>query len=683
MAKRKYREGQLGLFKPETRWTVPTELPDLRGRPLVAIDTEGKDDGLLHGKGPGWALGPMGYTAGVSWAAEGSQGYAPVRHPDTENFAPENVWRWLDDLFRSGTRVVMHNSPYDIGWLGCYGVAPPDNLEDTLAACVQLDETHYKYSLDACCARAGIPGKDESLLRDAVEAFGGDRNKPKEHLWRLPAQYVGPYAEQDAVATLELWRQTEGALRAQDVWDAYKTETDLVPMTVAMRRRGVRIDTDLAERTKVEFRAASQTALEEIGELLGLGRAASMEEIRSPRQMEQWFSREKIGYPRTAKTGQGSFSAKWMKTHQHPLPRACVMASQFEEAAHKFIENFMLGFSVRGRIHAEIHQFLSDDGGTVSHRLSYSEPPLQQMTSPDKDPRDEQGQLIWEKAIGTKIRLCFLPEKGKLWLASDYSQQEPRLTVHFASVCNARGAQAAVDRYIDQPRTDYHRMVAEMTGKPRPVAKILNLAMTYGKGKHSTAEELGVELSEAERIIAEYHERLPFIKALEEIAKRRANDRGFIRLIDGARMHYNSWEGGWVDWDERRAAEAAGKRMTPCSREEALERQADPDHPWSKTRLRRADTRKALNNLIQGSAARQTKRAMREMWRAGYTPLLQMHDELDNDVDSPEQVREIERIMIETTPLVVPTVVDSEVGPNWGQAKMSWDECVAKYGMAA
>jgi DNA polymerase I-like protein with 3'-5' exonuclease and polymerase domains len=684
---KKFVPGQLGLFKPETDWVRPAELPDLRGRPLVAIDTEGRDDGLNNDLGPGWALGPMGYTAGVSWAAEGTAGYAPIRHPDTDNFDPENVMRWVDDLFKSGTRVVFHNAPYDIGWFGSSGVAPPVSFEDTMPACVMLDETKRHYNLDACCERYGVEGKDTRLLLEAIEAFGGNPRNGAADIWRLPARFAAPYAEQDAVSTLSLWRQVEGGLRAQELWEAYRLEIDLIPMVVAMRRRGIRIHMERAMETAREFRSVRDEALKEIGELKGLRRAASMEEILSPRTLEQWFYTEDISFPRTSggKTGrsQGSFSADWMEKHPHPLPRAITVARAFHDSASKFIDNFILGYSRKGRVHAEIHQFLSDDGGTRSHRFSYSDPALQQMPSPDKDPRDAEKNLIERLAAGTKIRRCFLPEPGELWVANDYSQQEPRITVHFAAACRMPGVEVALESYRNNPRTDYHTMVAEMTGLVRPRAKILNLALTYGKGLKATAEELGVSLEEAKAMMEMYFSRLPFIKPLEELCKRMAANRGYIKLIDGARVHYNDWEGGWVDWQEKQEAIALGLRFDPCSIEEARERQQDPRHPWSKVRLRRADTRKALNNLVQGSAARQTKTAMLDMWREGILPLIQMHDELGASCGTRREADRIAEIMRDAVPLQVPVIVDTEVGESWGTAKLSWDAAEAKYGLAS
>jgi len=667
-SKFKWQEGQLTLFKPESNWTPPTELPDLRGRPLVAFDCETKDLGLQKDQGPGWAFGRGngGYVCGVSWAAEGTSGYASIAHPDTEtNFSTGQVMSWISDIAKSGTRLLFHNASYDFGWLQTMGSdLTGAKIYDSLAACVLVDENEYSYSLDNCCKRAGLTGKDMRLLEDAVEHMGGNRKKAATEIWRIPAVFAGPYAEADAVQTLQLWQRTEPSLHTQELTGAFETEMGLVPMVVAMRKRGIRIDVDRLQGLMAKFAKLRDVALAEIGELMNFRRAATITEIRSPITMEKWFVQEHIRFPRTAKSKQGSFTKEWMEKHEHPLPRACAIADQYEEARSKFLENFLLGYLHKGRIHAEIHQYRSDSGGTRSHRFSYSEPPLQQMPSPDKPM--PMGQ------IGKDIRQCFLPEEGEKWCALDYSQQEPRLTVHFAYKVGATGAGAAVQRYIDNARTDYHQMVAEMTERPRPVAKILNLAMTYGKGKRSLADELGVSLQEAEAILKDYHNRLPFIKSLEDKCKVAASTRGFIRLIDGARMHYPQWEGGWIEWEDRLAAEAQGMKLTPCTYEEAQERRKNPKHPWSKTTLRRADKRKSLNNLVQGSAARQTKRAMLVAWNEGIVPLIQMHDEIGISTADKRVAERTVEIMIETTPLVVPTVVDFEVGPNWGEAKQEW-----------
>ena len=655
-----FKRGQLGLFRPESDWVPPSELPDLRQHPMVVLDCETRDMGLERGKGPGWAFG-QGYICGVSWAAEGTSGYAPIYHADGTHFTREQVMQWVTSIAKSATRLVFHNAAYDYGWLTTSGAnLTGAQIDDTLAACVLTDENEFSYALDDCCHRIGLPGKDKKLLAQAVESEGYDPAKAAQAIWAVEAKFAAPYAIADAEQTWALWQHVQPKLHEQSLIAPYETEMELLPMVTAMRRRGIRLDMPRIEQTLKAFTAKRDAALTEVGSLLELKRAANMKEIRSPKKMEEWFARERIGFPRTAKTRQASFTKDWMEKHDHPLPRACATAEKYEEAKSKFLENFLLSYESKGRIHAEIHQFRDTTGGTRSHRFSYSEPPLQQMPNPDNDD------------IGTAIRSCFLPEEGERWVALDYSQQEPRLTVHFASKVGARGAEVAVQRYLDDPHTDYHRMVGEMVDRPRAVAKILNLSMTYGKGKRALAEELGLSLAEAEEVLRDYHNRLPFIKSLEDECKRAANERGYIRLIDGARMHYPRWEGGYVDFDTRMSAEAQGHKMSPCSYEEAQERSKNPDHPWSKTMLRRADTRKALNNLIQGSAARQTKLAMLACWREGIVPMLQLHDELDISTADRAVAEKARQIMVETTPLVVPTIVDFEVGPTWGEAKKPW-----------
>lgn len=672
---------QLGLFVPDSDWVRPKELPDLRGRPFVAIDTEGKDDGLRRGLGPGWALG-MNRVMGVSYAAEGVKGYAPIRHPESDNFPVEQVLRWVDDLFKSGTTIVFHNGPYDVGSLGSEGVSNPVNMEDTSVAAVMLDENHRSYSLDSCLGREGLPLKSKDTLKAAIRAYGGNPDQGAADLYLLPARFVGEYAEDDAARTLDLWNAYRPRLKADGVWDAYRLEIDLIPVVIAMRRRGIRVDIEKAERVAAALRKRVETLLDVATDKLSptLGRRrATVEDFRSPQFLSRAFTEMGINFPRTGKTRQGSFSSDWMSKSSHWLPRLVVDIRHYEDSASKQVENFLLSYTHRGRIHAEIHQFKTDAGGTRSQRFSYGSPPLQQMEGIEegKDGKPiPEGSEPWEfyGGVGGAIRSCFLPEEGTAWGAFDYSSQEPRLTVHFAAVTNCPGIQNVVDTYHDNPRTDYHQMVADMTGRPRKPSKILNLAMTYGKGKRATAAELGMSLDEAEELIKNYHERLPYINPLNEKCKNAASTRGYIRLIDGARMHYNLWEGPYLDDEQRFAAQREGFRLDPCTREEAEERQRNPDHPWAKARLRRADTRKALNNLVQGSAARQTKKAILDTYRAGYLPLIQMHDEQGVPVQSKKDVDTVNEIMTQAIPLRVPTVVDCEIGNTWGDAKWSWEE---------
>lgn len=971
--------GQLPLLTPGSEWTTPSELPDLRKMGRVGADTETKDDGLAQGRGPGWVYG-AGYVCGISMAAQGRPPvYAPLRHPDSDCLDRDTVRRWwVAHATAPDLEIVFQNAQYDLGWLWREFDAPvPPRIHDSSFMAVMLDEHQLSYSLDSICLRLGLPGKDETLLRDAAAAYGVD---PKGGLWRLPARYVGPYAEQDAQACLSAADHLLPILEREEMADAYQLEIDLIPLMIEMRRRGVKVDVDRALVTKDRLLSRRDEVLKDLSRRLSIGRDVTIKDVASEKFLEKVFEAEGVPFPRTSKTGQGSFKSDWMEKRDHWLPQLVCRALQMQDAGHKFVGGYILDFSHRGRIHADTHQLRgggkNDDAtrGTRTTRFSYSDPPLQQMTSPDKheevglmirdlfEPEDgeiwgaadychddqtdiltdrgwvrfselslervaqwDAGRitfveptsryvspiktqpmvhvrgtrqvdfvvtedhrcLLFEQNSDTPIvvsgkdfgaecadrvvlqageadgeetvpddllklavacqadgsdrtlteasarswrfylkkqrkidRLCdilhslnipyqltdrakgdqtsirfhspaamdeLLSRKGKgfdtekmlslssslrrlfleevmLWdgsgsryvstvrenvecvqavasitgrraasvvfscknkktiygvtvsskrdrtwltpslsvrtlpytgkvycvtvpsgfivtrreghvLVSGNCQQEPALTVHFASLCGVAGAEKAVDYYHNAPKPDYHTMVAQMTGLPRPKAKIINLGLSYGMGKYKLAAQLGVSLDEADRILKQYHDEVPFVRRLGEYAGGLAARRGWLRLLDGARVHFERWEPKWRDRSAEEAflAQNPGSEalLVPCGLEEAQRRASEPGHPWRGARLKRAFTHKAMNALVQGSAARQTKLAMRACWQEGLVPLLQMHDELDFSLSSEVGARRVAQIMVEVAKLRVPVRVDSEFGPTWGRARKS------------
>jgi DNA polymerase I-like protein with 3'-5' exonuclease and polymerase domains len=347
----------------------------------------------------------------------------------------------------------------------------------------------------------------------------------------------------------------------------------------------------------------------------------------------------------------------------HWLPQLVVRAKSRWDASEKFVGTFVKEFAHLGRLHASINQFRSEDGGTRTYRFSYSDPPLQQMPN-----RDDE--------LATLIRGAFLPEEGSWWLAADYSQQEYRLIVHYAELHDMAKSHEAGDRYRNDPRTDFHSMVAEMTGLERKPAKDSNFAKSYGAGIPKFAAMINKTIPEAAAIMEQYDRELPFNRELNEFCQKKAERTGYLRLLDGARIHFEDWEPRWLSRDERAEGWRAGSpwKMGPCRLAEARERVETRGHPWYHKQLRRANCRKAMNALIQGGAARQTKMAMRECHRAGYVPLIQMHDELGFPVTSERDGARITEIMRDVVKLRVPMLVDAEYGRDWGSAKNSWKD---------
>jgi Mesyanzhinovviridae DNA polymerase len=568
-------------------WRPPSELPDLRRAGIIALDTETRDGGLLTDRGSAWPWGD-GYICGVSVAyrAEGAicAHYFPLQHPDTQNFARAQLFAWLQDLIASDVRILTQNGLYDWGWLRTDAglkMPPSERLEEIGALATMVDENRYQYGLDALCKWRGLPGKDENLLREGCAALGlipkpKKKFNPQAYIWQLPARFVGAYTEADAARTLELFESLDLVLDRESMRAAYQLEVDLLPMVHEMRRRGIRIDTAAAERRREQLLQKRDTIFAEISEKLGV--QVGMEEIGRTKWLAETFDREGIKYPHTAK-GNPSFTAGnsgWMPKDPHWLPRLIVKADKYNNAAVNFLETYILGHVERGRVHAEIHPHRSDEGGTRSLRFSYSSPPLQLMPA-----RDEE--------LAPLIRGVFLPEEGEVWAKPDLSQQEFRFIVHYAARHKLAKAAEAVARYRDDPDTDFHQLVAELTQLDRQSAKAVNFAKAFGAGVRKFAAMTSKSENEAHTLYNHYDRELPFVAQLATLCEHAVRRQGYLTLYDGARRHWDDWAPGGK-WE---------KGLGPCAREEALRRVSDPAHPWYRKQLWRADTRKAMNALIK------------------------------------------------------------------------------------
>jgi DNA polymerase I-like protein with 3'-5' exonuclease and polymerase domains len=644
---------------PPTEWRTPTELPDLRRVDEVALDTETKDDGINAGRGSAWPWHD-GYICGVSAAyrADGKirAHYFPIRHPDSENLNPAQVFAWVKDLVASNVRIVTQNGLYDWGWLRTEAnikMPPSERLEEVLALATLVDENLFNYKLDTLCGWRGLPGKDETLLREAATAAGFKISKKtplQSFIHQLPARYVGRYPEQDPTSTLLLSENLKPILNKEGTREAYRLEIDLLPMVHEMRRRGIRVDQSAAEQARDECLQKRDTTLAELSKQLGS--QVSMAEIASSKWKERTFDAYGIDYPRTAK-GNPSFKAGklgWMATHPHWLPQLIAKTNKYHFAGSTFLQGHILEHLIGDRIYGEINPHRSEEGGTKSFRFSYADPPLQQMPS-----RDEE--------LAPLIRRVFLPEEGEIWCTVDCSQQEFRLLAHHAFIRNLPSVAAVVERYRNDLKADFHVMASEMTALVRKDAKGFNFAKIYGAGVKKIAEMLGKPLSEAQIINARYDQKLPFISQLAQLCQYEANRSGYTRLYDGALRH-------WDRWAPRNYTKGAG----PCSLEEAQQRTRDPKHPWFNRALQRVGIHTALNAQIQGDAARHTKLWMRAVWREGIVPLLQMHDGLELSVTTHEQGERVAELACEAVKLEVPMRADIKYGRSWGDATHNREE---------
>ena len=235
---------QMAMFPPKSDWLPPEHpFPEIFDSPEIAIDVETRDPNLKN-RGPGWPL-KNGEVVGYAIAVPGWKGYFPIGHEGGGNMDARQISKYLKKVFECPADKVMHNAQYDLGWIQAMGFEVKGRVIDTMLTAALIDENRFSYSLNALCYDYLGKTKSEKTLVEAAREFGVD---PKGEMYKLPAMYVGPYAEVDAEITLELWNHFKTVLNTEDLWDVWKLETALLPHLVAMTQKGIRVDVDQAER---------------------------------------------------------------------------------------------------------------------------------------------------------------------------------------------------------------------------------------------------------------------------------------------------------------------------------------------------------------------------------------------------------------------------------------------------
>ena len=615
---------QKPMFSPQVEWLPPTEFPDLSKYDEISIDLETKDPDLkIMGSG---SVTSKGHIVGIAVAVHDWAGYYPIRHEGGGNMDHGMVTRWFQDVLNTPAIKIFHNAMYDVCFLRAERFKIEGKIVDTMIAGSLVDENRFRYDLGSLGRDYVGVGKNEAVLAETAKQWGID---PKSEMNKLPAMYVGEYAEQDAVLTLKLWQEMKKEIMSQDLEDIFNLETELFPCLVDMRFLGVRVDTEGAHELKKKLLAEEKACLQIVKKQTGVDT-----QIWAARSIAQVFQKLNLPFDRTEKTNSPSFTKNFLQNHPHPMVQKIARAREINKAHTTFIDT-IIKHEHKGRIYAEINQLRSDNGGTVTGRFSYSNPNLQQIPARNKE-------------LGPMIRSLFIPEHNCKWGVFDYSQQEPRLVVHYAALQNMYSVGDVLDAY-NEGDADFHKIVADMANIPREQAKTINLGLFYGMGKNKLQAELGVNKEKADELFRQYHSRVPFVKQLMDSVMARAQDRGKVRTLLGRLCRFHLWEPNQFGIHKALSHEAALAEHGPG--------------------IKRAYTYKALNKLIQGSAADMTKKAMIDLYKEGITPHIQVHDELDISVDSPEHAQKIKDIMESAVNLEVPNKVDYESGPNWGQIK--------------
>ena len=607
-------------------WSAPLDYRDLSEAKEIAIDLETKDTGINEGLGSGWATN-SGEIIGFAVATEGFQAYYPFGHFGGGNLIKEQVLKYMSDICALPCRKIFHNAQYDVGWLNAYGITVEGEIVDTMIAGALIDENRYTYRLNSLAKDYLGELKAETDLNEAAKAHGVD---PKMEMWMLPAEHVGYYAEQDARLTYLLWQRFKHEIFKQNLETIWQLEKKLLPTLIKMRKKGVRVNVEKAEQLQKQFARKEKDIAQQIKKLVGKDI-----DIWAARQIAFAFDKLGIDYPKSPKSKEPSFTQNWLVNNDTEISKLIVSAREINKFHNTFL-NSIMKYEYKGRIHAEINQLRSDNGGTVSGRLSMSSPNLQQLPARNKE-------------FGPLIRGLFLPEEGYKWGSFDYSQQEPRLVVHYASSIGEgyEGSQELVEAYANAD-AEFHQTVADLVGIDRKQAKTIGLGLMYGMGKNKLANMLGLGFDEASALIGKFNRRAPFVKMLSDRCMKKANEEGVIRTKLGRKCRFDMWE----------------PRDFGIHTPETFE---NASAKYGANNIKRAFTYKALNRLIQGSAADQTKQAIVACVDLGYLPLLQIHDELCFNVQE-DDVKKIVRAMEDCVKLNVPSVVDVAIGDDFGSA---------------
>lgn len=645
---------ELPLFKPKIEYEPPRigDLPSWAQAKRVAVDVECRDPQLKK-LGPG--VRRDGYIVGVSFAIEdGPAYYVPLRHEGGDNVeSPAHAIQYFRDqakLFRG--EICGAGLQYDLDYLAEEGVIfrGVKFFRDCQIADPLLNELHFSYSLENIAARWGLPGKDETLLREVAQAYGLD---PKQDLWRLPARFVAAYGVRDVRLPLQLLRRQEKDIDEQNLWEVYNLESRLLPVLVKMRRRGVRIDFEKLDKIEQWALAKETEKLKQVHLITGIN--ITVGDVWKPDILAPALQIIGIRPPLTPKTKKFSIGQDFLDKIDHPVAKALSRARKVNKLRTTFAESIRR-YAIGNRIHCTFNQLRRTDDltgiakGARYGRLSCIDPNLQQQ------PSREDFADMW--------RSIYVPNEGGLWASDDFSQQEPRWLVHYAEDCflnpkvqfNYPSAKVAGDKYRNDPNTDTHTMMARIiyglgddqqpSKKQRTNAKIIFLGLCYGMGGGKLARNLGlpttftvdrygrrIEIAgpEAQAILNLFDSKVPFVRKLAKFCEKKAKKTGYIKTITGRRCRFPENEPGRYDW-----------------------------------------THKALNRLIQGSSGDQTKEAMVLADEAGFKLQLQLHDELGQTVYSMKEARELATLMKETKRARVPFKVDVEVGLSWGEAR-AWD----------
>ena len=658
---------------------TPEDL-DLTNIDTVAIDLETYDPNLKT-KGLG-AIRGDGFICGVAVATGKDTAYFPFSHSDTDLSLDKKLkmWEVLDEKLFQNEKItkIFHNAMYDVCWIRAVtGKKMKGRIVDTMIAASVIDENRFKYSLDSLSKDFLKDKKYKYDLQEKTLAWSkGTIKDPMTNMHKLPASIVKDYAKQDVDLTFKLWslfnKELDKVVYTKETKDdndkvikeektsrkIFELETKLFPCLVDMKFKGVKIDVQKAKELGKRLEKRRDNLIKIIKVRTGVD-----VQIWAASSLKNLLENQEINdYKKTPKSGMPQLPGDYLRTHKNRFLRFVAKARECDKAKNTFVEG-LLGFVHNERIHADINQIKGEHGGTVTGRFSMSNPNLQQIPS--------------KGYIGTKMRELFVPETGSEWYSFDYSQQEPRIVVHYAIKLGMAGTSDLKEEF-NKEDADFHQIVADMAKIPRKQAKTINLGLFYGMGRVKLQKELNLDPQQAKNLFNTYHDKVPFVRQLSQDLGEFASDNGLLFTLGDRFCRFDKWESRDKEWNSETNRFTEVKLH--ATKEDAIDaykleqmskydKLTDPECEFFEKHYTRAFTYKALNRLVQGSAADMTKKAMVDLYEKGIIPHIQIHDELCVSIKDQETRTTVQKIMEQAIKLEIDNKVDCEHGPNWGQIK--------------
>lgn len=540
----------------------------------------------------------------------------------------------IEGIVKNATTIVAHNLQYDVGILLMLGIDISGKLLiDTMVLGKLVNNVLRSYSLDNLSSHyLGSHKSDVALGLAAIKHRlykVSKRKGPRTDAWKkrtikaainfakrnmklmdlVVPDLVHQYALKDVNLTDRLYKR----LIPEAPKDWVNKISRLYKILLKQRQTGIRIDTDRLEEVRRYLFSKESKLLRELREI------SCSEEFNpnSPKDLPELLTKLNIPFPVTAK-GNPSITKDWLETQDSHVCKLISQYRRYQKVRRDFCDAVIdaqekLPLDKRGRVYPEFRIF-----GATTGRFSCSKPNIQQI--PSRDPE-----------LGPLIRSIYIPEEGEKWYSLDFSSQESRLQIHYAALVGAEGGEYWAHEYTRNPNLDLHAVVAELAGISRSDAKAINLGLSYGMGKGKLAESLGLSDYQAKILVDKYYNAVPYLKDLDAACKEAMSKRGYITTLGG--------------------------------------RKSFVDPPVYEGGKKRSFEYKALNKLIQGSAADQIIYTLLELDKLGISVIASIHDEINLSAPSREVAEKVKQVMETCIPLKVPMVTEIGVGNNWAEAK--------------